>query len=126
MLTNIKIENFKKLERVSLPLSSSVVIIGPNNSGKSAIFQALCLWEIGVRSFIAAATAKEQRKLNKSNRVTLNRKDLLNSPTVLLLDEPDAHLEVIRQREIFQKINEMAQEAKSQLIIAAPYAKAYG
>jgi len=77
MLTNIKIENFKKLESVSIPLSSSVVIIGPNNSGKSTIFQALCLWEIGVRNFIAA---KEQKKILKNNRVTLNRKDLLNSP----------------------------------------------
>lgn len=77
MLTKIKIENFKKLECVSFSLSSSVVIIGPNNSGKSTVFQALCLWEIGVRNFIAA---KEQKKLNKNNRVTLNRKDLLNSP----------------------------------------------
>ncbi|GHT19865.1 ATPase AAA [Bacteroidia bacterium] len=77
MITNIKIENFKKLEAISFPLSSSVVIIGPNNSGKSTIFQALCLWEIGVRNYIAA---KEQGKLNKNKRVTLNRKDLLNSP----------------------------------------------
>ncbi|MDR1895912.1 MAG: ATP-binding protein [Prevotellaceae bacterium] len=77
MITNIKIENFKKLECISFALSSSVVIIGPNNSGKSTIFQALCLWEIGVRHFVAA---KAQNKLNKNNRVTLNRKDLLNSP----------------------------------------------
>jgi ABC-type cobalamin/Fe3+-siderophores transport system ATPase subunit len=77
MLTKIKIENFKKLEHISFLLSSSVVIIGPNNSGKSTIFQALCLWEIGVRNYIAA---KEQGKLNKNNRVTINRKDLLNSP----------------------------------------------
>ncbi|MDR1183143.1 MAG: ATP-binding protein [Bacteroidales bacterium] len=79
MLTNIKIENFKKLESVSFLLSSSVVVIGPNNSGKSTIFQALCLWEIGVRNFIAAV-ANEGEKLNKNNRVTLNRKDLLNTP----------------------------------------------
>lgn len=78
MLTNIKIENFKKLECISFPLSSSVVIIGPNNSGKSTVFQALCLWETGVRNLIAAKT--RQKKLNKNNRVTLNRKDLLNSP----------------------------------------------
>ena len=77
MLTKIKIDNFKKLEKVSFPLSSSVVIIGPNNSGKSAIFQALCLWEIGVRNYIAA---KDQGKLDENRQVTLNRKDLLNSP----------------------------------------------
>ena len=77
MITNVKIENFKKLEDISFSISSSVVLIGPNNSGKSTVFQALCLWEIGVRNYIAA---KEQGKLNKNKRVTLNRKDLLNSP----------------------------------------------
>ena len=77
MLTNIRIENFKKLESVSIPLSSSVVIIGPNNSGKSTIFQALCLWEIGVKSYI---TAYKKNDLNKNGNVTINRHDLLNSP----------------------------------------------
>lgn len=77
MITNIKIENFKKLNNISFPVSSSVVLAGPNNSGKSALFQALCLWETGVRNYIAAG---EQGKLNKNKRVTLNRKDLLNSP----------------------------------------------
>lgn len=77
MLTNIKIENFKKLECVSFPLSSSVVIIGPNNSGKSTLFQALCLWEIGVKSYIAAYQKKD---LNTKGNVTINRRDLLNSP----------------------------------------------
>ncbi len=77
MLTNIKIENFKKLESVSFSLSSSVVIIGPNNSGKSTIFQALCLWEIGVKSYIAAY---KKNDLNTNHNITINRKDLLNSP----------------------------------------------
>ena len=77
MLTNIKIENFKKLECVSFPLSSSVVIIGPNNSGKSTVFQALCLWEIGVKNYLAAYRKND---LNKQGTVTINRRDLLNSP----------------------------------------------
>jgi len=77
MLTNIKIENFKKLEYISFPLSSSVVIIGPNNSGKSTIFQALCLWEISVKSYIAAF---QKNDLDRQGAVTINRRDLLNSP----------------------------------------------
>jgi predicted ATPase len=77
MITNIKIENFKKLASVSFPLASSVVLIGPNNSGKSTVFQALCLWEIGIKHYIAA---KKTGKLDKNKRVTLNRKDLLNTP----------------------------------------------
>ena len=77
MLTNIKIENFKKLGCISFPLSQSVVIIGPNNSGKSTIFQALCLWEIGVKNYIAAY---KKNDLNRQGAITINRRDLLNSP----------------------------------------------
>ena len=77
MITKITINNFKKLENISFPLSQSVVIIGPNNSGKSTIFQALCLWEIGVVNFIQSNKLK---KLNKNGAVTLNRQSLLNSP----------------------------------------------
>jgi predicted ATPase len=77
MITHISIKNFKKLETVSFPLAQSVVIIGPNNSGKSTIFQALCLWEIGVTNFIQANIKND---LNRSGAVTINRRDLLNSP----------------------------------------------
>ncbi|KAA6321576.1 hypothetical protein EZS27_028788, partial [termite gut metagenome] len=42
-----------------------------------------------------------------------------NPNTILLLDEPDAHLEVIRQREAFQKINEIAAKTNTQIIIAS-------
>ncbi len=42
-----------------------------------------------------------------------------NPGATLLLDEPDAHLEVIRQREIFQLLNAVANETNSQLIIAS-------
>jgi len=42
-----------------------------------------------------------------------------NPNTILLLDEPDAHLEVIRQREAFQLINKLANGMNSQIIIAS-------
>ena len=77
MITRVTINNFKKLDKISFPLSQSVVVVGPNNSGKSTIFQALCLWEIGVTNFIQAT---KSRKLNKNGAVTLNRQSLLNSP----------------------------------------------
>jgi hypothetical protein len=36
-----------------------------------------------------------------------------------LLDEPDAHLEILRQREIYLKLRESARESGSQLIVAS-------
>jgi len=43
----------------------------------------------------------------------------LNQGVVILLDEPDAHLEIIRQRQIYDLINEIAKKQKSQVIIAS-------
>lgn len=42
-----------------------------------------------------------------------------NPDTVLLLDEPDAHLEALRQRQTYQLLTEVAQECNSQIIAAS-------
>ncbi len=42
-----------------------------------------------------------------------------NPGAVLLLDEPDAHLEILRQRQIYQLITEAAAESNSQIIAAS-------
>lgn len=43
----------------------------------------------------------------------------VNPGTVLLLDEPDAHLELLRQRQIYQLLTETAREQGSQIIAAS-------
>ena len=42
-----------------------------------------------------------------------------NPNTVLLLDEPDAHLEILRQRQIYQMLIDVGGKSGSQLIIAS-------
>ncbi len=42
-----------------------------------------------------------------------------NPQTVLLLDEPDAHLEVLRQRQTYHLINDLAEKKGSQIIAAS-------
>lgn len=42
----------------------------------------------------------------------------VNPGAVLLIDEPDAHLEILRQREIYQLLSDMAKTHSSQIIIA--------
>lgn len=42
-----------------------------------------------------------------------------NPNTVLLLDEPDAHLEILRQREIYKLLTDVARAQGSQIIIAS-------
>ncbi len=43
---------------------------------------------------------------------------LLHPKSVIMLDEPDAHLEILRQRQIYQAITETAVQQSSQLLIA--------
>jgi len=43
----------------------------------------------------------------------------VNPGAVLLLDEPDAHLEILRQRQIYQLLTEIAREQSSQVIAAS-------
>jgi len=44
---------------------------------------------------------------------------LANPGAVLLLDEPDAHLEILRQRDVYNLITEIAAEQSSQIIAAS-------
>ncbi|NUQ36642.1 MAG: AAA family ATPase [Caldilineales bacterium] len=43
----------------------------------------------------------------------------VNRDSVLLLDEPDAHLEMLRQRQMYQMLSEVAREENSQIIAAS-------
>ena len=43
---------------------------------------------------------------------------LLHPNSIIMLDEPDAHLEILRQRQIYQAITETASEQNSQLLVA--------
>ena len=44
----------------------------------------------------------------------------VNPNSVLLLDEPDAHLEILRQKEVYKLLTETAAEQGSQIIAASP------
>ena len=78
MLTKLTIRNFKRFEDVEVDLGKSVVLIGPNNSGKTTALQALALWELGLRRW----TEKRQGKSTALQRqgVAINRRDLVALP----------------------------------------------
>ncbi|MCC7354431.1 MAG: AAA family ATPase [Anaerolineae bacterium] len=84
MLTRIRIRNFKRFGDVDFELGQSVVLIGPNNSGKTTALQALALWDIGLRRW----NEKRKGRVSPEERpgVTINRRDLISIPI------PDANL----------------------------------
>ena len=78
MLTKIKVKNFKKLDNIDVELGKTVVLIGPNNSGKTSALQALALWDIGLRQW----NAKREGKTSPEKRpgVAINRLELISIP----------------------------------------------
>lgn len=78
MLTRLIIRNFKRFDEVEIPLANPVVLIGPNNSGKTSALQALALWELGLRRW--KEKRSERGAPEKRPGVAINRRDLLMVP----------------------------------------------
>jgi len=62
---------------------------------------------------ISASGRGEQQTLLLLAHMAVNR------GAVLLLDEPDAHLEILRQRQIYEVLSQQAEQTNSQLIAAS-------
>ncbi|MBI2865314.1 MAG: AAA family ATPase [Chloroflexi bacterium] len=84
MLTRLRVRNFKRMAEADFELGKTVVLIGPNNSGKTTALQALALWNIGLKRWIE----KRQGRSSPERRpgVTINRNDLISIPV------PDVNL----------------------------------
>jgi hypothetical protein len=78
LLHYIEIENFKRygdIQRIELDHPS--VLIGPNNCGKTSALQAIALWSIGIKTWIAeSANSKAETRTGKA----LNRLNMLAVP----------------------------------------------
>jgi energy-coupling factor transporter ATP-binding protein EcfA2 len=85
MLTKLTVRNFKLFEDIEIELGDRVILIGPNNAGKTSALQALALWNIGVRSWVEKRGTDDVPE--KRPGVTINRKNLawINVPTTKLL-----------------------------------------
>ena len=51
MITKLEIINFKRIEKQSYSFTNFDLLVGPNNSGKSTILQALAIWQFCVDEF---------------------------------------------------------------------------
>jgi predicted ATPase len=75
MLTSLNISNFKRFGEVEIELGQTVVLVGPNNSGKTTVLQALMLWAAGIRDVF-----DWQNAVLQGYKATINRLDLTSVP----------------------------------------------
>lgn len=79
MLTKLEMRNFKRFGDATVDLGQAVVLIGPNNMGKTTALQALALWDAGLRAWVTEyGTSGKVPK--KRPGVTINRKALMALP----------------------------------------------
>ena len=78
MLTRLAVRNFKLFEEIELDLGQQVVLIGPNNAGKTTALQALALWDVGLKRWLEKRGAGDIP--SKRPGVTVNRRDLIALP----------------------------------------------
>lgn len=71
MLTRIRIRNFKRFDDVEVELGNPAVFVGPNNSGKTTVLQALALWRLAVQKWV---------RPGNGDRALLNRRDVTAAP----------------------------------------------
>ena len=85
MLTRLRVRNFRRFGDLDIELGSPVVLVGPNNSGKTSALQALALWDAGIHRWQEKRGGRESVP-EKRPGVTINRRDLVSIPV------PDAKL----------------------------------
>lgn len=78
MLTKLRVRNFKLFDDAEIELGERVVLIGPNNAGKTSALQALTLWDVGVKRWLEKRGGGEVPE--KRPGVTINRRDLIAAP----------------------------------------------
>lgn len=78
MITRLAVSNFKLFGEVEVELGERVVLIGPNNAGKTSALQALALWDVGVKRWVEKRGAGNVPA--KRPGVTINRRDLIAVP----------------------------------------------
>ncbi len=90
------VRKFKRFEDAEIELGNPVVLIGPNNSGKTSALQALALWDVGLKRWSEKRKAKTA---SKRPGVTVNRRDLIAIPVPNAnLLWRDLHVRDVRRR----------------------------
>lgn len=87
MITKVVIENFKRFEREAFELDDTIVLAGPNNSGKSTLLQALSTWSLALERWQLGKgrqSPAQAGKTSKSPRIRtgqpVTRKDFTAIP----------------------------------------------
>ena len=80
MIRRVTIKNFKRFPEHRFELADSVVLAGPNNSGKSTLLQAIATWKLGLDRWIAQRKGNKKSRAVRRSGVSITRADFIPVP----------------------------------------------
>jgi hypothetical protein len=81
MIERVTLRNFKMFQEETFDLSdSSILLAGPNNTGKSTLLQAVAVWNLALRKWIAERGPATGSRARQRTGVALTRKEFTAIP----------------------------------------------
>ena len=79
MIHKIRIVKFRQIKEETINLSQSLVIVGPNNSGKTTLLQAISLFALTIRIWVEEHDEKKLKR-KKTRGIAITLENMLNIP----------------------------------------------
>ena len=80
MIKRVKLRYFKMFEEQEFNLRETIILAGPNNSGKSTYLQAISVWNLALRKWLTERGPHSGSKARKRTGVPITRKDFSAVP----------------------------------------------
>ena len=80
MIETVTLHYFKLFRQVAFDVSDSIVLAGPNNSGKTTLLQAIAVWNLALQKWLAERGPESGSKARKRTGVAITRKDFTAIP----------------------------------------------
>lgn len=80
MIERVRLRYFKRFDDETFDLSDSIVLAGPNNAGKTTLLQAVAVWNLALRKWIAERGPESGSKARKRTGVPMTRKEFTAIP----------------------------------------------
>ena len=80
MIEQVTLRYFKLFWEETFELSDSIILAGPNNTGKTTLLQAIAVWNLALRRWLAERGPESRSKARERTGVAITRKDFTAIP----------------------------------------------
>jgi len=133
MIERIGMHYFKRFQEETFDLSDSIILAGPNNTGKTTLLQGIAVWHLALRKWLTERGPESRSKAKQRTGVAITRKDFTAIPlremnllwtdcsTALLKDELKEEQRLGTPRILSIKVNGAGLEGKWSLSFEFSY-----